>query len=69
MKSKSLKCSSIQMIHSIDLKFGMHIIGHRSTYCVDFSEFRINNFFYRSTKNNPYKLQSMKSKYKKHASV
>ena len=41
----SLKCSSIQMVHSIELKFGMDIIGHRLTYCVEFGELRINNFF------------------------
>ena len=37
-ESNSLKCSSIQMIHSIDLKFGMYIIGHRSTNYIDFGE-------------------------------
>ena len=45
MESNSLKYSSIQMVHSIELKFGMHIIGHLSSYCVEFGEFRINSFF------------------------
>ena len=45
MESNSLKCSSIDMVHSIDLKFGMYIIGHRPTHCVEFGEFRINSFF------------------------
>ena len=38
MESNSLKCSSIQMIHSIDLKFGMDIIDHRSANYIDFGE-------------------------------
>ena len=33
------------MVHSIELKFDMYIIGHRPTYCVEFGEFTINNFF------------------------
>ena len=37
MKSNSLKCSRIQTGHSIDLKFGMYIIG--------LIEFRINSSF------------------------
>ena len=41
----SLKCSSIKMVHWIELKFGMYIIGHRPTYCVEFGEFKINSFF------------------------
>ena len=45
MESNSLNCSSIQMVYSIELKFGMYIIGHRPTYCVEFGEFRINSFF------------------------
>ena len=28
-------------MYSIKLKFGTYIIGHRSTYCVDFGKFRI----------------------------
>ena len=33
------------MVHSIELKFGMYIIGHRPIYCGDFDEFRINSSF------------------------
>ena len=69
MESNSFKCSSVQMVHSIKLKFGMYIVGHRPTYCVEFGEFRINSFFYRSTKKNFYTLQPMESNYKKYASV
>ena len=32
MESNSLKGSSIQMVHSIGLKFGLYFIDHRSTY-------------------------------------
>ena len=46
MEPNSLKCSSIQTVHSIELKFAMYIIGHRLTYCADFSKFRINRFFF-----------------------
>ena len=45
MEPNSSKCSSMQTVHSIELKFGMHIIVHRLMYCVDFGEFRINSFF------------------------
>ena len=45
MEQNSLKCSSIQTIHPIELKFGMHIIVHRLVYCIDFGEFSINRFF------------------------
>ena len=45
MESNSLKLSSIQMVHSIELKFGIYIIGHRPIYCGDFDEFRINSSF------------------------
>ena len=45
MESNSLKCSSTQMLHSIELKFVMYTIGHLSTYCVEFGEFKINSFF------------------------
>ena len=50
MKSNSLKCSSILTVFSIELKFGMYIIGHLSTYCVEFDEFRVNCFFTGSQK-------------------
>ena len=39
MESNSLKCSIIQMINSIDLKFNMYVIGHCSTNYIDFGEF------------------------------
>ena len=44
MESNSLKCSSIQAMPLIELKFGMYIIDHRLTYCIDFGEFRITSF-------------------------
>ena len=36
MKSNSLKSSSTQTVHSIELKFGMHIAGHYQTSPIDF---------------------------------
>ena len=45
MESNSLKSSSIQMVHSIELKFGMYITGHRRTSPVDFGEYWMNSFF------------------------
>ena len=33
------------MIHSIDLKFGMYIKGHRHVYYIDFSGCKSYNFF------------------------
>ena len=48
------------------------LIDHRSIHCIDFREFRINSlkhFFYKSTKKNPYTLQSMESNHKNYASV
>ena len=45
MESNNLKCPSIQMVHSIELEFGMYFIGHRPIYCVEFGEFRKNSFF------------------------
>ena len=45
MKSNSLRGSSIQTVHSIQLKFGMFIIDPLPTFCIDFVEFRINIFF------------------------
>ena len=44
MELNSLKCYSTQTVDSIELKFGMYIIGHGTTYCVEFGEFRINIF-------------------------
>ena len=69
MESNTLKCSSIQMIHSIDLKFGMYSIGHRLIYCVDFGEFMINSFFYKSTKKYSYTLRPMESNSLKCSSI
>ena len=68
MESNSLKCSSIQMVHSIKLNFFMCIIGHSFPYCADFGEFRINSFS-QEYNNNFYTLQFMESNYKKHGSV
>ena len=45
IESNFLKCSSIETVHSIDLKFCKYIIGRRPTYCTVFCEFRINSFF------------------------
>ena len=44
MELNSLKCSIFQIVHSIELKFGIYIIGHHLTNCIDFGEFRINSF-------------------------
>ena len=44
LESNSIKCSST--VHSTELNFSMYIIGHRPPYCIDFSEFRINSFFF-----------------------
>ena len=51
MESNSSKCPSIQTVHSTELKLGMYIIGHSSTHCVDFGEFRFNSFFLQECKN------------------
>ena len=39
------------MVHSIELKFGTWVTGHRSTYCIGFFNLKI-IVFYRSTKKN-----------------
>ena len=65
MELISLKCSSIQMVQSVELRFGMYIIRYCSTYCVDFDEFRINSFLQECKKEFVY----MESNYKKYASV
>ena len=57
------------MGHSIELKFGMHIIGHRPTYCVEFGEFRISSFFTGAQKKNFYALEPIESNFKKYVSV
>ena len=61
MESNSLKCSSIQMVHSIELKFGMYITSYRRTNPIDFGEYQMNSFFYSSTKKNSYTLRPMES--------
>ena len=43
--ANSLKSSSIQTVHSIDLKYSMYIMRHYPTYYVDFGEFKINSFY------------------------
>ena len=69
MESNSLKCSSIQMVHSIVLKYGMYFIGYRPTYCAEFGEFRINIFFLQEHKIKSYTLQPVESNCKKYAGV
>ena len=69
MESNSLKCSSIQTVHSVELKIGLYILRHRPRYCIDFGEFRNNRFFHRSSKKNYYTLQPIESNYKKYANV
>ena len=73
---KFLKCSSTQTMHSIELKFGMYIIDHHPTHCVDFDKFRIHVFFFffffffkQEYKKNSYTLHPMELNYKKYASV
>ena len=50
MESNSLNGSSIQMMHSIELKFGMHIIGYHRTNPIDFGECCMHSFFERVQK-------------------
>ena len=45
MESNSLKGSGIQTMHSIELKFGMYIIGYHWTKTTYFSEFLMHTFF------------------------
>ena len=44
MEWNSLKGSSIQTVHSIELKFGIYIISHHRTNLTDFCEYRIHSF-------------------------
>ena len=44
MESNSLKCSWIQTVHLIELKFGMHITSYRRINPIDFGEYRMNSF-------------------------
>ena len=55
------------MVHSIELKFGMYIVGHRPTYCVEFGELRI--VFFTGAQKGIYTLQPTESNCKKYASV
>ena len=41
----SLKDSSMQMVHSIEFKFRMYIIGHDRTKGTDFGEFLMHSSF------------------------
>ena len=51
---------SVKMVHSIEFKFSMYVIGHRRTNRIDFGEYRMNTYFYRSTKMNFYTLRPIK---------
>ena len=57
------------MMHSIDLKFGMYIIGHRQRNTIDFGEYRMHSFFFRSTKKNSYTLLLIESNPLKGSSI
>ena len=50
MESNSLMYPSFQAVHSIELIFGMYNVGHPLAYCVDFGEFKKNNFLQESKK-------------------
>ena len=56
-------------MNSIEFKFVMHITAHRRTNPIDFGEYRMNSFFYRSTKKNSYTLRSMESNLLKCSSI
>ena len=56
-------------MHSIELKFGMHITGHRQTDLIDFGECRIYSSFYRSEKKKSYTLRLIESNTLKGSSV
>ena len=40
----------MRTVHSIKLKFGKYIMGHRLTYSVDFGEFRFYSCFLQEYK-------------------
>ena len=44
METNSLKCSCMQTVNSIELKFSKPIVVHLLIYSEDFCEFRINGF-------------------------
>ena len=50
MESNSLKYRSFQMVHSIELKFDVYVIGKCPTYCVNFGKFKNNSFFLQECK-------------------
>ena len=59
-ESISLKCLSIQTVHSMQFKFSICIISACPTYCIDFGEFRINSFL-QEYKKESYALKPMES--------
>ena len=54
MESNSLKGVCIKTVHSIEFKFGMHIIGHRRTKTFVFVEFPMHSFLREYKKKNLY---------------
>ena len=56
-------------MHAIEFKFGIHITGHRRTSPFDFSEYRMNSFFYRSSEKNSYTLRLIESNSSKFSSI
>ena len=48
-------------VHSTDRRFGMYITGNHRTNLIDFGEYRMHSFFYRSTRKNSYTLRPMES--------
>ena len=58
-------------MHSIELTLGMYITDHRRTNPIDFGEYRMFSFFYRSTKITvySYKLRPMESNSLKRSSI
>ena len=45
MEPNSLKCSNMQTVNSIELKFGMYITDPGRANSIDFGEYRMNSFF------------------------
>ena len=67
MESNYKKYASIQMVLSIELKFHMCIIDHRSSYYFNFGVSRMNSFFTGHTKYHT--LRPIGSKYLFHFSI
>ena len=63
MELNALRGSSIETLHSIELKFDMYIMYHSPTYCIDFGEFRINSFITAAQKYFLYITVYARSKY------